>query len=101
MPNHKGSKELQKIKALVGTWVGEMDNGKGPMPVEINYKVTAAGSAVVETFHPGTPMEMVTVYHDEKGKLAMTHYCMLGNQPKMKLVDSSENKVFLDLVEKS
>jgi len=101
MPNHKGSKELQKIKALVGTWVGEIDHGKGPMPVEINYKVTAAGSAVVETFHPGTPMEMVTVYHDEKGKLAMTHYCMLGNQPKMKLVDSSENKVFLDLVEKS
>ena len=28
---------------------------------------------------------MVSVYHDEKGKLAMTHYCAIGNQPRLAL----------------
>lgn len=101
VPKHEGSKELQKIKTLVGTWVGEMDLGKGPQKVRIVYRVTAAGSAVMETFNPGTPMEMVTMYHDQKGKLAMTHYCMLGNQPRMRLVNSSDKQLVLDLVKES
>ncbi len=100
-PNHEGSKALQKIKALTGTWTGKMDHGQGPQPVEITYRVTAAGSAVIETFNPGTPMEMVTVYHDQKGKLAMTHYCMLGNQPKMRLVKQTKKSLALDLVKNS
>lgn len=101
IPKHEGSKELQKIKSLVGTWVGEMDHGQGPQKVQIVYCVTAAGSAVMETFNPGTPMEMVTMYHDEKGKLAMTHYCMLGNQPKMRLINASDKQLALDLAEES
>ena len=101
IPHHDGSKALQKIKALAGTWVGEMDHGQGPEAVQIVYRVTAAGSAVMETFNPGTPMEMITMYHDQNGKLAMTHYCMLGNQPKMRLVDASDKKLELDLVKKS
>ncbi len=101
IPEHEGSEELQKIKGLAGTWVGEMDHGKGPQPVEIVYRVTAAGSAVVETFNPGTPMEMITMYHDQKGKLVMTHYCMLGNQPKMRLVSASDKKLALDIVKNS
>ena len=101
IPNHKGSKALQKIKSLAGTWTGVMDHGQGPQPVTIDYRVTAAGSAVVETFNPGTPMEMVTVYHDQKGKLVMTHYCMLGNQPRMRLVNQSKDSLKLDLVKNS
>jgi hypothetical protein len=45
------------------------------MPVRVEYRVTGAGSAVVETLFPGTPHEMVTVYHARKGVLCMTHYC--------------------------
>lgn len=48
------------------------------------FKVTAGGSAVHETNFPGQPEEMVSVYHLDKGDLVMTHYCMLGNQPRMK-----------------
>ena len=47
-------------------------------------KVTAGGSAVHETIFPGQPMEMVSVYHLDRGDLVMTHYCVLGNQPRMK-----------------
>lgn len=47
-------------------------------------KVTAGRSAVHETFFPGQPMEMVSIYHMSNGDLVMTHYCVLGNQPRMK-----------------
>jgi len=33
-------------------------------------KLTAAGSAVQETFFPGTDMEMVSMYHLDKGVLS-------------------------------
>jgi hypothetical protein len=46
--------------------------------------VTAAGSAVVETVFPGSPHEMVTVYHADGPDLVLTHYCMEGNQPRMR-----------------
>ena len=101
LPTHEGSDELKRIKRLAGTWTGEVDHGRGPEPVTLVYRVTGAGSAVVETFNPGKPMEMVTVYHDRNGKLELTHYCMLGNQPHMTLTDSSENSLSLQLVKKS
>src|SRR5438552_2636683 len=50
-----------------------------------NFRVIASGSAVLETCFAGTPMEMVTVYYLKDDKLVQTHYCMLGNQPRMKL----------------
>jgi hypothetical protein len=36
---------------------------------------------------------MVTVYHDYAGKLVMTHYCSLGNQPHMELMNPGENNL--------
>ena len=98
---HEGSDELKRIKALAGTWTGEVDHGNGPEPVTLVYRVTGGGSAVVETHNPGSPMEMVTVYHDRGGKLALTHYCMLGNQPHMRMTDSSKNSVSLEIVKGS
>ena len=37
-----------------------------------------------ETLFPGQPHEMVSIYHRDGGDLVMTHYCVLGNQPRMK-----------------
>ena len=59
------------------------------------YEVTSNGSAVVERLGPGTPYEMVSVYHDEKGRLAMTHYCAIGNQPNLALASASPDKMKL------
>ena len=59
-------------------------DGKPTDKVVSVVKVTAGGSAVHETHFPGQPMEMVSVYHLDKGDLVMTHYCVLGNQPRMK-----------------
>ncbi len=70
--------------------------GKEGEKLRVEYRLTAGNSALVETLSPGTPGEMVSVYHDRKGKLAMTHYCMLHNQPRMTL--KKDDSRALDLV---
>jgi hypothetical protein len=72
------------IKKLQGDWRGP-SSMKGMPPSRSVFRVTASGSAVEETIWPGSKMEMVSVYHMDKGNLLMTHYCALGNQPRMKL----------------
>jgi len=86
--------QLERIKKLAGTWVEADKDGK-PMDTVVSVvKVTAGGSAVHETYFPGTPMEMLSVYHLDKGDLVMTHYCVLGNQPRMKAdPKSSSNQI--------
>ncbi len=93
-----GSKELERVKTLAGRWEGTTQHGTGAQePAAVEYKVTSGGSAVIETLFPGTPHEMVSVYHDEGDKLAMTHYCMLGNQPRLQLISSTDKQLELSL----
>ncbi len=75
---------LEKMKKLVGTWVAADKDGKPTDQVVSVIKVTAGGSAVHETLFPGQPQEMVSVYTADGPDLVMTHYCVLGNQPRMK-----------------
>ena len=72
---------FERIKALAGEWSG---TGSSEMPtVDVRYRVTGNGSAVEETLFPGTPHEMVTMYHLDGDRLMLTHYCAAGNQPTM------------------
>jgi hypothetical protein len=96
-PAKKNSAEFERIKTLVGKWTGKTDMGKGPVDIELEYRLIAAGSVVEERTFPGTPQEMVSMYYDDKnGKLAMTHYCMLGNRPQMTLKSSDAKSIALD-----
>ena len=88
-----GTKEFQKLKKLVGTWEGT-SSMEQDRKVLISYELTSGGSAIIETLFPGQPDEMVSVYHDKDGKLSMTHYCALGNQPEMSL-EHSDKKMFI------
>src|SRR5262245_26197840 len=75
---------LEKLKKLVGTWVAADKDGKPTDQVVSVIKVTAGGSAVHETLFPGQEHEMISVYTLDGADLIMTHYCVLGNQPRMK-----------------
>jgi hypothetical protein len=75
---------LAKMKKLAGTWVAADENGKPTDQVVSIIKLTAGGSAIHETLFPGQDMEMVSIYTADGSDLVMTHYCMLGNQPRMK-----------------
>src|SRR4029079_19211445 len=84
LPAAPTNPNLEKMKKLAGTWVAADQDGKATEPVVSVITVTAGGSAVHETLFPGQPMEMVSVYTAEGPDLVMTHYCVLGNQPRMK-----------------
>jgi hypothetical protein len=76
---------FEYLKSLNGTWQrtgGNHDYGtKSPFST---FKVSGAGSSVVETIFPNDPSEMVTVYHMDGSDLLLTHYCALHNAPMMK-----------------
>ena len=95
--SHRGSKELERMKTLAGAWEGVDTSCMTGQTVRVEYRVTGAGSAVVETLGPGTPQEMVTVYYDKAGALYMTHYCAIGNRPQMMLKGSTADTIDLDL----
>jgi hypothetical protein len=95
------SKDFEKMKELVGVWEGTTDMGKGMVAIKATYELTSAGNAILERLFVGLPHEMVTVYYDYNGKLTMTHYCSLGNQPHMELMNSGENNMLFVLSEKN
>lgn len=75
---------FEQLKQMVGTWV-EADAAGNPTDKVVSIvKLTAGGSAVHETLFPGQPMEMISIYTQDKGDVVMTHYCAIGNQPRMK-----------------
>ena len=80
-----GSPEFERLKSMVGTWKGMIDMGQGPIEMVSEYRLLAGGSVLEEKVFAGTPNEMTTMFYDKDGKLALTHYCMMGNRPGMVL----------------
>jgi hypothetical protein len=76
--------QFERMKKLAGTWVEADKDGKPTDKVVSVIKITSGGSAVQETTFPGQPQEMMSVYHRDGSDLIMTHYCVLGNQPRLK-----------------
>ena len=90
------SAEFERMKALVGSWTGKCDMGQGPVDLNIQYRLLAGGSVLEERCFAGTPNEMVTMYYDQNGKLAMTHYCVFGNRPVMKIKSADAKTIKFD-----
>ena len=91
-----GSPEFERMKTLVGIWKGKTDLGQGPIDMTLQYRLLAGGSVLEERVFAGTPNEMVTMYFDKVGKLALTHYCMMGNRPAMLLKSSDPRTLKFD-----
>jgi hypothetical protein len=80
-----GERSLALVKALSGDWVQAADKDKPDGPATNSFRVTACGSAVIESMTPKGEDEMVTVSFDDGKDLALTHYCSLGNRPAMRV----------------
>ncbi len=101
-PHHEpytGSAEFERLKALAGTWQGEMVMQGKPQTLHVEYRVTAAGSTLLETIFPGTSEEMISVYHDTGGKPGMTHYCAMKNRPNMVMASSTDSRMHFTFTE--
>lgn len=70
------------LTRLEGRWVGQPLEEGGPQSIH-DFHVTAGGHAIEEREMIGTPMEMLTVYAMQGRDLVATHFCVLGNQPRM------------------
>ena len=90
------SPEFERMKTLVGSWAGKTDMGQGPIDITLQYRLIAGGTVLEERCFAGTPQEMVTMYYEKDGKLAMTHYCVLGNRPGMKFKSSDAKSISFD-----
>ena len=90
------SLEFERMKSLVGTWKGMVDMGQGPIEMVSQYRLLAGGSVLEEKVFAGTPNEMTTMYYDKDGKLALTHYCMMGNRPGMLLKSANAKTLKFD-----
>lgn len=83
---------LDTVKKLAGDWVAVGKDGKPTEQLVSSMRVTANGSAVLEILFPGSSHEMVSMYHRDGKDLVMTHYCALGNQPRMRATTGSDAK---------
>jgi hypothetical protein len=91
-------KSFDQLKSLTGSWEGKTSDGK---PVQVSFRDTAAGSALMSEIHGHGPENMISMFHlDGPNRLLLTHYCGAGNQPRMTASASPDGKTisftFLD-----
>ena len=81
LPGGSGSRAaFDELKKLEGTW----ESPDKDHPMKVTFRASAGGSVLMETMvFPGHP-EMITMYHLDGDDLVLTHYCKLGNQPRMR-----------------
>lgn len=77
----KTNATFEKLKGVLGTWEQEVE---GKKVVALVSKLTSAGNVIQETMFPGTEHEMTNMYHSDGDAVVVTHYCAIGNQPRMK-----------------
>jgi hypothetical protein len=83
-------KSFEMLKGMEGNWVGKNNQGQ---TLEISFRSTAGGSALMSEIHGHGPENMVTMFHMDGDRLIMTHYCGAGNQPRMKVVSADAKSV--------
>jgi hypothetical protein len=71
---------FDQLKALAGTWEGSSGDGQ---KFTATIRTVSNGTAVEETSNSATSSEMITLYTPDGNKVALTHYCSMGNQPRM------------------
>jgi hypothetical protein len=88
----KPASGFDRLKTLVGTWEAASPQG-GTLTNTI--RLVSNGTALEETFQSTEADQMVTLYTADGNRLAMTHYCAAGNQPRMEtLAVTGDQKEF-------
>jgi len=68
------------MTSLVGEWEGRDEQGHAK---RAQYRLVSNGTVLMETLDSSEDTEMVTLYSLDGDRLVMTHYCSIGNQPRM------------------
>ena len=84
------------MKSLVGEWDGLYD---GKVQTKASYRLVSNGTALMETLSSPDHNEMVTVYHQDGSRIAMTHYCSENNQPRMRADAKDPKRIAFEYVD--
>jgi hypothetical protein len=78
----------KNLQSLDGEWQGA--DGK----TGVTYAVVSGGSTVMERMKMPSPQpDMVTMYHRDGAGLVATHYCSMGNQPRMRAPEADAKTI--------
>src|ERR1043166_6225969 len=87
-PNAQQS--FDQIKTLAGNWEGKGSDGSA---VAVPFKGMGNGFSGVSQINSHKHGDnMVSVFHLDKDRLLITHYCGAGNQPRMQATTSPDGK---------
>lgn len=81
-PTAQATAAFEKLKSTKGEWEGK-DPQTGEWVRSASTSVSSAGSVVREIMMPGSSYEMTNMYHLDGDGVVLTHYCAMGNQPRM------------------
>ena len=79
---------FKKLQSLAGDWEGKDVHG---MAAKTSFQVLASKTAVMETLSPSGMEEMITLYSMDQDGIALVHFCPTNNQPRMRVVPSSDD----------
>ena len=90
-----GSAELlDRLKGLAGQWHGrdQMDHD-----VRVTFRLVSNGTALVSELeergnHDGSTEDMITMIAVDGPRVLATHYCSVGNQPRMVATASADGR---------
>ncbi len=92
-----GNPAWEKLKSLVGEWEGT----EGGKPFHVSYRLVSNGTALMETMEGPDASQMVTLYHPDGASVLMTHYCSMGNQPRMRAKEIDKGMLAFTYVDAS
>ncbi len=74
------SQVFETLKMLIGDWQVTHDHGRIST---VNYEMRCNNSVIVETWALKPGIDSLTLYHMDGDDFIATHYCPLGNQPRL------------------
>jgi hypothetical protein len=84
------AESFERLKTLVGEWAGRTPQGRD---IGVSYRLTADETALVETWDLGPGHQSMTIYHMDGSELLASHFCPLGNQPRLALKRASGDRL--------
>ena len=81
-----------QLQTLVGEWEGKTEKGR---VLKVSYRLTANNTVLIETWTLGPQRESLTLYHMDNESLLATHYCAIGNQPRLRFKEGGSPSLFV------
>ncbi len=87
---------FEKLKSLSGSWEGRATADEPAFNADsmrVSLRVTSMGNALLhEMTSPGQPQDPISMLYLDGDRLLLTHYCDMGNRPRMEGKMSPDGK---------